>query len=129
MRKTNPYLGVKYSKRTLFGKILNLVRDKLRRIAWRKAATRRNDMVGLEDLNYEKSRLLWMKKCLNSNLQRSLEYVILNAVWFRERKFRHTRGRGESSPRSKFCDSNEDEKYEHIYWKCKNGKISDKSSR
>ena len=49
-------------------KILHIVRDKLRRIAWRKAASRRADMFGLEDLNYEKSRALWKKKCLNSHL-------------------------------------------------------------
>ena len=45
--------------------------------------------------------------------------MLSNAVWFRERKFRHARGRGESSPKCKHCDSNEDETHEHIYWKCK----------
>ena len=55
---------------------------------------------------------------MNNHLQRSLEYVLSNAVWFRERKFRHTRGRGESSPKCKFCASNEDKTHEHIYWKC-----------
>ena len=75
-------------------------------------------MVGLEDLSYEKSRALWKKKCLNSHLHRSLEYVLSNAVWTRERKFRHTAGTKEASPTCKFCDSNEDETPEHIYWKC-----------
>ena len=112
-------LGGEVLKEDTIGKILHLVRDKLRRIAWRKAATRRNDMVGLEDLNYEKSRALWKKKCLNSHLQRTLEYVLSNAVWFRERNFRHTGGRGASSPKCTFCDSDEDETHEHIYWKCK----------
>ena len=43
--------GGEILKEDTIGKILRLVRDKLRRIAWRKAATRRNDIVGLEDLN------------------------------------------------------------------------------
>ena len=116
-------------KRSFFGEvelkqdtkheILHTIRDKLRRIKWRKAAIRRPDMEGLEDLSYEKSRALWKKNILDSHLQRSLEYVLSNAVWTRERKFRHTKGGNESSPKCKFCDSNEDETPEHIYWKCK----------
>ena len=85
---------------------------------WQKAATRRNDMAGLEDLSYDKSSRLWKKKTLNSHLQRLLEYVLSNAVWTRERQFRHAAGR-ESSPKCKHCDANEDETPEHIYWRCK----------
>ena len=80
---------------------------------------RRTVMVGLEDLSYEKPWALWEKKCLDSHLQRVLEYILSNAVWTRERKFRHTRGRKESSPKCKFCDLGEDETQEHIFWKCK----------
>ena len=100
-------------------KILHIIRDKLRRFKWRKAALRRNDMVGLENLNYEKSRALWKKKCLSSHLQRILEYILSNAVWTRDRKFRHTRGRKETSPKCKFCDLQEDETQERIFRKCK----------
>ena len=99
-------------------KILHTIRDKLRRIKWLKAANRRTDMEGLEDLSYEKSRALWKKRSLDKHLHRSLEYVLSNAVWTRERKFRHTHGGKEASPICKFCDSNEDETPEHIYWKC-----------
>ena len=100
-------------------KIQCVIRDKLRRIEWHKAATRRQDMKGLEDLSYEKSRALWKKRSLDRHLHRSLEYVLSNAVWTRERKFRHTEGGKESSPICKFCDSNEDETPEQINWKRK----------
>ena len=47
------------------------------------------------------------------------EYVLSNAVWTRERRYCHTNGVKESSPKCKICDANEDETPEHIYWKCK----------
>ena len=51
-------------------KILHIVRDKLRRIAWRKAAVRRMNMAGMEDMNYERPSMLWRKKKgLNNHLQ------------------------------------------------------------
>ena len=71
-------------------KILNIVRNKLRPITSRKAATRQEDMVGLEDLSSEKSRAIRKKKTLDRHLLRSLEYVISNAVLSQERKFRLT---------------------------------------
>ena len=77
------------------------------------------DMAGLGDMNYERSSMLWKKKALGNHLQRVLEYVLSNAVWTRERRFRHTNGVLESSPKCKFCGVSEDETPEHIYWKCK----------
>ena len=113
------FFGEEELKEDTKHKIFHVIRDKLRRIKWRNAAARRPDMEGLEDLSYEKSRALWKKRSLDTHLHRSLEFVLSNAVWTRERKFRHTEGKKESSPICKFCDSNEDETPERIYWKCK----------
>ena len=82
--------SVNERKRSFFGqvklkednkhKILHTVRDKLRRIKWRKAALHREDMLELENLSYEKSRAFWKKKTLYSHVQRSLVYVLSNTV-------------------------------------------------
>ena len=55
------YFGREMLKEETKQKILHVARDKLRRVTWRKAASRRQDMVGLEDLSYEKSIALWKK--------------------------------------------------------------------
>ena len=99
-------------------KILHTARDRIRRSIWRKAAERRQDMHGLEDMNYEKSSMLWRKKALNNHLQRLLEHVLSNAVWTRERIHRHTQGSLATSPLCTYCDTNANETPEHIYWEC-----------
>ena len=99
-------------------KILHAVRDRLRRMAWRRAEMRSQNMQGLEDLDYKQSTMLWRWKKLDNHIQRLLEIVLSNAVWTRERVFRHTNGRLASSPKCTFCDTDEDETLEHLYWNC-----------
>merc|ERR1712074_401197 len=88
--RSRSFFGDEKLKEDTKHKILHAIRDKLRRIKWLKAANRRTDMEGLEDLSYEKSRALWKKRSLDKHLHRSLEYVLSNAV----------------------------ETPEHLYWKC-----------
>ena len=98
--------------------ILHRVRDGLRRREWVKASNRRTDMRGIEEMDYERSALLWRKKKLERHLQRLLELVLSGAVWTLERKFRHTNGALAESPICTFCQTGEEETIEHLYWRC-----------
>ena len=86
-------------------------------------------MVGLENLNYEKSRALWKKKCLSSHLQRILEFVLSNAVWTRERKFRHTRGRRSLHRSASSATWRKMKPRNAFFGNARSGKIFAKSSR
>ena len=44
--------------------------------------------------------------------------MLSNAVWTRERRFRHTNGNLAPSPTCTFYDTNEDEAQERLFWRC-----------
>jgi len=92
------------------------IRDALRRCAWRTAAQRRRDMVGIEDgIDRGASLQLLDATDLDVAAKGKLRTILSGGVWTQERASRAYRHTSAVCP---FCSTGEEEDHEHLWWRC-----------
>ncbi|CAE8600524.1 unnamed protein product, partial [Polarella glacialis] len=94
----------------------HVVRDGVRRAAWRRAAARREDMHGIEDgIDREMTLALLRSSSLPPYEKSVLRSILAGSVWTQDRLSRAGMVQAATCP---YCDAGAAEDHEHMWWHC-----------
>ncbi|CAE8721896.1 unnamed protein product [Polarella glacialis] len=94
----------------------HVVRDGVRRAAWRRAAARREDMHGIEDgIDREMTLALLRSSSLPPYEKSVLGSILAGSVWTQDRLSRAGMVQAATCP---YCDAGAAEDHEHMWWHC-----------